>query len=746
MKLIGRIFTVAAAEAAGAGLTAALFHLIFAIRVVDPLYYRVHPADVGFDSPGGLAALALGAALPLLTALRRKPDDATIFRRLAVFNSICFPFILLIPLLLGFPFSYWTLLATLAAGGLAAFRFGMVHTDLLRRLTPEWSPRTGWIAVSLLLAAGVCWGTFSQIHAYRVLFLVHQDWGEYALGYLRIAFGDQLRCVEYLMTGMHWNPAVNLFMAAIMRVFPSPVIVFFVSALAVYSTIPLVYLLARKHKIPVAVSLVFALLVWFNPVVSNQCLSLLYGYHPIYFFMPVLIAFFIFQSDRNTWGMVTMVVLSLLIQETVALFWFGYAVYWLLHGRYWRGALTLVGTAVLFFVLSHYLLAATYRQDHYTQLFHYSRLGASMSEVVLSPLLRPAVFLSALFSEENALFVASLALPLIALCLTRPLPLIIVLPLLVGVCLQDPPERQNIIVQYGVEATTLMLATAIAGYKAFLDRRPVCFGIRIRSPRRWQTGAVLAAIACTFGGYYCFGKSIYLGKYSFAPILAMPDQRPLVGEIADAIEPDAMVKASERFRGHLMFGFRTARFFDDATREDYLVLDVTRPLESFNGKLEALRRRIAFDPDYVPVKILRRHGLEAVLYRRLPPAETPRTPQMPAFITDMDEAAFAALGPLIPQNDDRFEVRTAPGAGDRLRLFVRVKGEADYDVDVRLTLRGEGTVRTTSAVFGRGVYPAYRMKAGQVCELELDLPPADDRATSATLELVRRPFSGPDGR
>jgi hypothetical protein len=708
---------------AGGAAAVAFFNLVFTIRAIDPIYYQIYPVPAG---PGGrLAAFAAGATLILFAARfgRHSAAGRSYGKRLRSLTRIAFPFLLILPLVLWCPHRYWTVLATLAALGFAAFRAGTTQAGMLRRLAAAVPPRTGTRLVQLLFVLGAGWGTFAQIRAHRALFLIYQDWGEYASGYLRLAFASDVGFAEYLMVGGHWNPAANLLLTPLVRLLPAPETIFAVSALAVYATTPLVYLLARKHGFNAGTALVFALLACFNPVLSNQCLSLFYGFHPIYFFAPVLLGFFLFQAGRNRAGMAAMVVLSLLIQETVAIFWAGYGLYLLLRGRWKAGLPVFFGSAGLFLLLTR-LLGTTHEAEGYTQLFHYARLGSGMTEILLSPLLRPAAFWSSALTEINALFLLSLALPLAPLLIRRPLVLIAALPLLAGICLQDSPERQNVVFQYGVETTALMLAAAVIGARAL-------------SPRR-RTGALVAALCVTLGAYYCFGKSVYFGKYSFAPVLAMPDYRPLVHHLTAGIEPGKTVKTTERLRGHLLFDFPTVKLYDDTACADYLALDLTNPLEGIDGRFEAFRRQVAADPGWQPVAFANYFGREAVLFRRIEPAAAVRPP----FIRPAEAFASELPGFALAQNLDHFEVRVLPDDRARqVRLFIRCRRETASDFDVKLVLRSAGRESSRSIAFGHGLYPAYRMRPGEVFVPELDYPGGWDRLDGLALKLERRQYT-----
>lgn len=114
----------------------------------------------------------------------------------------------------------------------------------------------------------------------------------------------------------HWNGAVNLLMSAAIRLVPAPETIFLLNSVMIFSAVPLVYLLGRRLKLPVATALVFALFFLFSPVVSNQPLSLFYGFHPVNLLPALFLLFFLFRERRQYAAAGAVMLLTLFVQET----------------------------------------------------------------------------------------------------------------------------------------------------------------------------------------------------------------------------------------------------------------------------------------------------------------------------------------------------------------------------------------------------------------------------------------------
>lgn len=111
-----------------------------------------------------------------------------------------------------------------------------------------------------------------QREAYYSLFLLFQDWGEYASNYLRLANVPH-SWTDYLAVAGHWNPFPTIFMTGLLKLWPSPETIFAVNSLLIYSVIPLAFYLARALKLSQAQGATLALICFLNPTISNQPLA-----------------------------------------------------------------------------------------------------------------------------------------------------------------------------------------------------------------------------------------------------------------------------------------------------------------------------------------------------------------------------------------------------------------------------------------------------------------------------------------
>lgn len=724
------------AAAIGGVAAQALWDLVFAVVAVDPVHYAVFSREIAPPLP----AAVLGMLLVPLAAALRFGDERPYAEKLAAFNRAAWPVLLLLPALVWFPRTYWTMLLTLLAGSVAVFRAAPAVDWRSGPLRGRLSPRTGWLLILLLFAAGTAWGFYMQLRAFNTLFLLYQDWGEYASGYLKLAFGDGVRVIDFLVNAGHWNPLANLTMSAAIRIYPDEKTIFLINSLLIASAAPLVYLLARRYRLPVGAALLTGALALVNPVFSNQHLALFYGFHPIYFFIPVLFGFFIFERRGSRAGMIAMFVVSLFIQETVLVFWAGYAVYLALcRRRYVRGAALFVFAAGAFYLLSSVVMPMAYDYTHYSQMFHYAHLGNSVPEVALAPVLRPAAFWGTLFSESNFLFAFALLLPFFPAALLRPKLLVAVLPLFAGVGLQSSRSLQTVALQYGTEITVVCFAAAIAGLAAY--RKPpgallnmLRFGLPATSPRRLFAALLGTMLFATLGCYFCFGKSAVFGKYSFASIARLPDCAAAVAEVKQAIPAGREVRTQLRLRGHFVFDYPTGKIEPDGDRAHTVVLNLN---DNFEGNLADVHRRLVTDPRYTPVSFTNAGRDHLVVFDFDPAGTRPAEP--PLFIRAMTAEEFRAAGAPVESTDPRFEVAVRLDAQERmLQCFLRPVQPIDRDADVGVALRRGDAAFHRVVPFGFGIYPAYQMRPGEVFILTVPLPSGWTGLDSAGVRIEPR--------
>ncbi|OQA88889.1 MAG: hypothetical protein BWY31_00074 [Lentisphaerae bacterium ADurb.Bin242] len=677
--------------------------------------------------------------LPFLFREKREQN----FRRLA--QVLC-PLLLFYPLLLFAWDNFFFLPLSLILFGWAAFRAGSMAAGPLRR---KWEKdrhfSSAWIPylVGGLYVAGVLWGVSMQVRAHKAMFLLYSDWGTYADSYLNLLKTGGPAWWNWLSTGAHWNPLVNLVMTGAIWIHPRAETIFVMNSAVIYSAVPLAYALSRAAGLSRGMGLFFAIAALLNPTFSHMNLTMFYGFHPVNFAIPLLLLFFLFREKGSRLGMGMVFFLSLMVQETMMIFWFGYGLY-LLSRRQWRTGLPLtLFTLFGFFLLSSWILPRICDTDVYPQMLMFHSLGSTPAEVVLSPFQKASAFWSICFQWQNFAFLLTLMIPFFFCVWMSPSMLLAVVPLLAGICLRPSPDVKSVVFQYGVETSTLLLALAVLNVGRIMRKEHSRFpallnaGMKRYPPKTLGLALCIATGITVLGAYYCFGMTKFIGKHTLESFFQDTDESVLIREMKSLVPPGSRVLSSERLRTHFLFDFSTDIFTVSRKTNDVLVMNLHDSMMDSPDKVEKVRRGIAFDRKVIPLAAYSSNNQQFVLFRIADPMNALPAGKLPksSFME------FDSIGIPILESDPHFAGRYVHSGGNYLFLW-QIRKTPEYDVDVSVLLECPyGTIPCLRA-FGFGLFPAYSLEPGSVFRFEVNVP--DVRNIKA--EVIRRPFSDGKGK
>ncbi len=683
-----------------------LFSLYFWQLSIDQIHYIVS----NYPIPGDIAIMvAVPGAVVILAVPGLRRDFIQFLRRL---NRALFPLLIPVPFLMLFPSNYFCLLMPILAWGISAYRLGVTFQPrilrYLRRLSPSW----GFLVAIIGFLGTVYWHWYIQNSAYNRFFLFYNDWGEYSDCYMRLAWRGANSWSDFLALAGHWNPLPNVVMTLILGIHASAKSVFAINALLIASSVPLIYWLARSARLRPAPSLCFMAIAFLNPVLNGQSLSMFYGYHPINFLVPLLAMFFICRFRGCLPGMIVCFVLTLLVQETVMIFWMGYALYWLIKRRWLAGVALFIFGVVGFLVLTMLIMPSLLGDgDGYSQMFHFAHLGNSPLEVLGSPILRPAVFWRTVFQWQNFAFALSLLLPLAFSVLIDPRLAVATLPLLAGVCLQHSPDWKNVVMQYGLEISMLLLIVSVRNAARLQTGRRAILLSFVGSGLPWRKhasvqlyGLCLGTLTLTLGSYFLFGH------YAIGRMQSYPDAREVIRAIRSEVPSGGRVVATVRERAQFLFRNPTVGLDAKLRTGDTIILDlIGRAIGRI--ELEQYRAKLAIKPEIMPVTAFQ-CGLDWLGVYRVVPAGTPKIP-LP-FLATMTLEQFVRAGRIIEQDNPDFGVCLSKETWSATPwLMVRLLRPVDYDVFIEIGMEGERKA-PLMVPFANGLVPAYAAKLGEV--------------------------------
>ena len=582
-----------------------------------------------------------------------------------------------------------------------------------------------WILL-VVYVLQVWWGYYMQCQAARTMYICYSDWGTYVESYLRLVRADST-WKDWLSAGSHWNPLVNVIMALFVKLFPFQEALFLFNSMLIYSAVPLMWIFCLKTGMKPFHAFCFAMAAAFCPVYGNLSLCLFYGFHPVYFVIPLLVLFFLFREKKNLPGMVICLIATLLVKETMMIFWFGYGV-WLLFRKKWIGGFILTcGGLAGFWLLSSVVLPYLVNSDEYPLTFLYATLGNTPMEVAQAPFTKASVFWKICFQWQNFAFLITLLVPCFFCIWLNPDMLIALMPLLAGICLRGSPEIKSIVLQYGTETATVLLVLSAINFNRLRMAgennmcRLLLTGVNGRKcPRIILLNAFALTLFTTSGiAHYCFAQSGW-GKYSFSRIANLADVTPAIHKIKEKLPPKVRVLASERLRNHFMYDHPTVKFSADRKLGDHIILAMNDRLMDSPGLLESVRRQIADDPRIIPVASASAGNRHFVIFKVSDGKEKSLIPDLP-IISKND---FQRIGSPVPENNPHFDIRYVYNGKNHV-FIVRIEKTPDYDVDLLAEMESsDGEKKLIAEPFGWGLYPAYSCPAGTVFIVEKPGPPA----------------------
>lgn len=554
-------------------------------------------------------------------------------------------------------------------------------------------------AAVIFFIAAFAAGFLMQFKAFHSYYLDYLDWGEYAELYLRGKWG---------VTGAgHCNILPDLLLFPLMRALPSPGTLFAVNAALIASAVPLTRQLAVNLRASKTLTALAMLCGVFMPGLTGQYLCLFYGYHPVVFLVPILLAFFCCRAVGNRVGMALFFTLSLAVQETVALFWCGWALQLLARRDWKRGCALFVAMAGLF-----WLMASCISGGAYVQAGRYAALGGSPAAVALSPFRDLPLFCRTLFSMSNLRFVLYLMIPAGFAAAAFPRVLIAGAPILAGVLLQSYDSGKNLASQYALELSVLILAAAVE-HLARLGRgapSPVLRGVMAGIPGADRAGcqyrgSMWALPVLLVASHLLLGQSLFLGARAFwgpergglRSVGNLPDGAPVTQFLERFVPPSARLLASGRVRSRMLFRNVTAPPDSPPRPGDVIVVDLDDIFPN-----DRLRTRLFADPQVHPCTTVNWRGMRLALYRVSPPG-VPKT--MPPFLRKCPPLDPASAGTPFGTGDECISLQVLPGN----RIGATIVKTPPGDVDLLLYF-SDG--RRLQVPFAHGFLPANAAPPG----------------------------------
>jgi uncharacterized membrane protein len=642
------------------------------------------------------------------------------------------------------PVNFWRPVVFIFIAGIVVFRYAAAcfavppanisnsKTKIVRNLR---------VYLIIVLLAMIAAGFYMQYVGLDVLYLLFYDWGVY-LGVADSALKGNGFIVckgETSFLGSHFSPASIFILMPYIWLFYSKYAIFLLNSLLLYSCAPMVYCFAKSKKNPEIQALLLAGCIIFSPSLANMNLSLFYGFHDIYFFMPLLILFFIFYEKGKYVPAFAVFGLTMLIKETIPVFWAGMGIAFVLYGRRKAGLLMILVSVIYWLAVIKLAIPWISGRNIYDYAGRFDYLGSSLWEIALSPLLKPGLFWGYLFRPQCILFGILLLLPLFLLCLSHPLLLIGGIISFVFICLQSSDQLQNICMQYQAEILTLIFINCVFALDKLNhsgERPPPLIKFLAASTgvncKYGLANALLAGTVVTsLLTFYFFGQSAFaFGKNSFMPILESKSWGDEIAQIKALIPEKVPLNATINLAGH--FILRNEIYPRLAPLQNYVLMDLNTIFAN-KKEMDRLRQKMLAE-GYKVTFSKAAQGKHLVLFDKNAKQSLPDN-----IFTLKSEAEWDLSGNsvAIANQDFRLKVNIQ---GKVLKLYIRPAAPLKYDADIALTLGYNEEFLFFNNLFGNGITPAFNSSPGQVFVMTVKLPDSWDVYNKSRIEITPRPI------
>lgn len=387
--------------------------------------------------PFGVFCLLMICALGLFGALRLENANTRTTSNFALGSALAsnLPLALLIARAMGIaaPQAAWWEIVwfasfTGASLGLALHQFPAGKSARWQSITVAMSPRICFfVALGCVVLATVWWYLQSD-HYFREFQLGFNDFAHFTQRINSTLRGQGfLRETPVLPPFWdHFNPGLTL-LIPIWGACPYAGTMFLIQSVCLAGSALLIFAIARAHGCPGLVSLVWSLAWLAIPSIGQMNLAYTYGWHPITLAIPCLLAsYWCLVRDRGYWA-ITFAILGCTFEEGVIAAIGCYAAANLLRVLMEARSPTSVDSSsdqkcsrigtvrtwgiVLIVAVVSFALVYRFSGLAQFQTARFARLGSGPFEILLSPVLKPGVFMELLFRERNLAFLSFLLVP-----------------------------------------------------------------------------------------------------------------------------------------------------------------------------------------------------------------------------------------------------------------------------------------------------------------------------------------------
>ena len=578
------------------------------------------------------------------------------------------------------------------------------------------------------------YGVYLQRAYLNSLLLLYYDWGIFLNAADNTLQGNWFFSneVQHNFLGRHMMPLSILILTPFVALFRNIDTMFFINSITLYGSAFAVFYLAKAYKLRVSSAFMIAVSYLLYPSITNLNLALYYGFHCIYFIIPICWLFFILLEKKHYKWALTVFFLSMLIKESVPILWFGTGFYMLCRKKYKWALLMLIFSPIYFIIVSKVLMpyfAQGHEGDQTYYFFSYYKILApnqKYSEIILAPFNNPKNFFGLLFRRTSINFIFLLTMSFIPFIVRYPLPILGGIAWYGLLSVQDTSFRHNMDMQYQTEIIPFIFIALILGCRYFNHGSwgkiwgKICFfNLGLKNKLLRHTPILLSVIPALLCSLYFYGEFPYTPNKT-EQFEFKRDHRQLIKEIKKHLPEKVSVTMSPQLASH--FVLRNDCWLNYYKPKKYVVLslDTNHPYvkqEKFNSLREIILKSHRYQLVTEP---LWDGGVTVLIYKRLPKDQLLSAKQV-SKLPNIDEKSFAKFGMKYPlQSNGKFEmrIRQKRKKGEitfLIALKVKKKLQNDYYFDIKLIdKKNMSKFHEDLIFFGHGKYLPWQAAVNDV--------------------------------
>lgn len=367
--------------------------------------------------------------------------------------------------------------------------------------------------------------------------------------------------------GDHFSPIMAL-AAPLLLIWPNERVLFLVQAVHVGVSGLIIYYIMKAERPNVAPWL--ALAFFLNPDVYEFTLV---EFRRIPFALPWLCLSMLGLTRDNRKLTLIGLLIALMAKEDISVYIAMIGVYLLVIKRdtWWGIGMIVLGASALV-LITQYVIPAFSGAESYPQLFYYSHLGASYSDILANALHNPVYFIQTVFGRDQLFALFRVLFSVGFLALLAPEVVLICSPLVLLMFMSSDLDMLRLQDWYMATVVPILFAAIVIGWR--------------RVPKKWDRPLTLWLITASLIGYALFSRAPFGRRYDAQRYVATEHDKA-ADAITDLIPKNISLLAQTYLTPHLTHVEHLTIFLSEHTDTpfsaeriasvDYLLLDRKEP-------------------------------------------------------------------------------------------------------------------------------------------------------------------------